>query len=320
MGSTITRHLLRAGHHVRTMTRSAERARETARRWPETRTALPEGRLTFVSADVTKPDTLPEVVADAATIIQTVQFQGAPIEDPSRGYTYMEVDRNGTMNLLAAVADVYGARTAGPGMTRFPNGAPRFMYMSGVAVGPDSPYPWVQAKWQAEEAIRESGLDFSIVRASWTFGVDDRSLNRLLDYADILPFVPVFGRGKEQITPLFVEDVGRLFARLVAEPDAALNATLPLGGPQVYTMNEMLRIGLRLKGKPPRVFHIPKAVAKLQATVLQRLPGRILTTAAVDFITQGGVAEPEPLAERFPDFSTTPFQEALRTYLGGYPA
>jgi uncharacterized protein YbjT (DUF2867 family) len=320
MGSAITRHLLAAGHHVRVMTRSADKAQETSRRWPEARTALPQGRLTFVSADVTKPETLPEAVAGVEAVIQAAQFPGAPIEDPRRGYTYMEVDRNGTLNLLAAVSQAYGARTAGPGLIRFPDGAPRFLYVSGVAVESGSEYFWVEAKWQAEEAIRESGLDFSIVRASWAFGPDDRSLNRLLGYADILPFVPVFGSGREKITPLYVEDLGRLFVRLVAEPDAARDLTLPLGGPQIHTMNEMLRTGLRLKGKPPRLFHIPKPVAKLQGAVLERLQGRVLTRAAVDFITQGGVADLRLLEERFPGFQTTAFVDALETYLGGGPA
>jgi uncharacterized protein YbjT (DUF2867 family) len=315
MGSAITRHLLKAGCQVRAMSRSAEKGREVFRRWPEGRTALEENRLAFVSADVTKPETLPPAVADVDVVIQAAQFPGAPIEDPSKGNTYLEVDRNGTLNLLAAVRQVYAAPTTGPDLLRFPAGSPRFMYVSGVSVVPDSPHVWVQAKWQAEEAIRESGLEYTIVRASWAFGPDDRSLNRLLGYADILPFVPVFGGGKEQITPLYVEDLGRLFARVVAEPEAARNATLPLGGPEVLTMNKMLRAGLRIMGKPQRVFHIPKPVARLQGALLQRLKGRILTVDAVDFITQGGVADPGPIKERVPGFETTAFEDALRTYL-----
>ena len=315
MGSAITRHLLKAGHHVRAMSRSAEHGREVFRRWPEGRAALEEERLTFISADVTSPDTLPPAVTGVDAVIQAAQFRGAPIEDPAKGNTYMNVDRNGTLNLLAAVGQVYGAPTAGPDMVRFPDGSPRFMYVSGVSVVPDSPWFWVEAKWQAEEAIRGSGLEYSIVRASWAFGPDDHSLNRLLGYSEILPFVPVFGRGREKITPLYVEDLGRLFARIVAEPDAARNATLPLGGPDVLTMNQMLRMGLRIMGKPERIFHIPKPVAKLQGALLQRLRSRILTTAAVDFITQGGVADPEPIKKRFPDFETTAFEDALRTYL-----
>ena len=315
MGSAITRHLLKAGYHVRAMSRSAEQGREVFRRWPEGRTALEEQRLTFISANVTSPETLPPAVADVDVVIQAAQFRGAPIEDPSTGNTYMDVDRNGTLNLLAAVGQVYGAATAGPDMVRYPAGAPRFMYVSGVSVVPDSPYDWVEAKWQAEEAIRGSGLDYSIVRACWAFGPDDHSLNRLLGYSEILPFVPVFGRGREKITPLYVEDLGRLLARMVAEPDAARNATLPLGGPDVFTMNQMLRLGLRIIGKPQRIFHIPKPVAKLQGALLQRLRGRILTAAAVDFITQGGVADPDPVEKCFPGFETTAFEDALRTYL-----
>ncbi len=103
-------------------------------------------------------------------------------------------------------------------MARFPNGAPRFLYMSGISVSPDSPYSWDQAKWQAEEAIRGSGLDWTIVRGSWAYGPDDAALNRILHYSDRLPFVPIFGPGNDPLTPLFVEDIGRLFALIVDQP------------------------------------------------------------------------------------------------------
>lgn len=319
MGRTITRHLLRAGHEVRAMGRNADRVRAVLVRYEEGRRALEEKRLTFIGADVTRPATLPEAVRGVQAIVQCAQFPGAPNENPKEGLTYMKVDRDGTMNLLAAVAEVYQARTAGPGLTRFPDGAPRFLYLSGVTVSPEATETWNRAKWQAEEAIRGSGLEWNIVRASWTYGPEDTSLNRILGYSDVLPFVPLFGDGEAAITPLFVEDVGRLFVRLVEEPAAAADATIPLGGPEVLTLNQVFRTALEIMGRRRPLLHIPKPVGKVQGALMQFLPGRPLTPAAVDFVSQGGVADLSVLRERFPDFQTAPLRPSLESYLRARP-
>ncbi len=200
----------------------------------------------------------------------------------------MAVDRNGTLNLLGAIALVYGAPTAGPAMARFPDGAPRFLYMSGIAVTSDSLYTWNRAKWQAEEAIRGSGLDWTIVRGSWAYGPDDKALSRILGYSDYLPFVPIFGNGEGPLTPVFVEDIGRLFALVVGSPEKAIDTTFGLGGPDLLTLNDFLRLALRAMGRTRPILHIPKTVGKVQGAVMQHFPGRPLSPDAVDFVRPGG--------------------------------
>jgi NADH dehydrogenase len=298
------------------MSRSVEKARARLADLPGAQAALEEGRLTFVAADVTQPESLGPAVEGVDAVIQCAQFPGAPVEDPRHGLTYMKVDRDGTLNLLGAVAEAYGARTAGPGMTRFPEGAPRFLYLSGVTVSETATETWNRAKWQAEEAIRGSGLEWTIVRSSWAYGPEDDALNRIIGFSDFLPFVPIFGDGSELLTPVFVDDVGRVFARLVGEPEAARDVTIPLGGPEVLTMNEFLKIVLEVMDRNRPILHVPKVLGKIPAFALQYLPGRPLSPGAVDFTAQGGVADPAVLQERLPDLALTPLRTALRTYMG----
>lgn len=318
VGGTIARHLLDAGHSVRAMSRSTGKAMAAFAANEPGRRGLADGRLTFVQADVTEPATLTAAVEDVDAVIQAAQFAGAPVEDPARGLTYMNVDRNGTLNLLGAIALAYGAPTAGPSMARFPEGAPRFMYMSGISVAPDSPYAWDRAKWQAEEAIRGSGLDWTIVRGSWAYGPNDAALNRILGYSDYLPFVPIFGDGEGLLTPVFVEDIGKLFALIAGSPERAADATFGLGGPDLVTLNDFLRLALRAMGRQRPILHIPRKVGKVQGALMQRFPGRPLTPDAVDFVSQEGAvtdADRRLLAERFPEFQPTPVREGLE-YLG----
>ena len=320
VGGTITRHLLASGHTVRAMSRSAARARTALETTPQGRDSLAEGRLTLVEADITQPPTLAAAVEGVDAVVQAAQFRGAPVEDPARGFTYMEVDGHGTANLLGALCRVYGEPTAGPALARFPNGAPRFLYMSGISVSPDSPHSWDRAKWAAEQAIRGSGLDWTIVRGCWAYGPNDAALNRLIGYSDLLPFVPVFGPGKEPLTPVYVEDIGRLFALIVASPEEATDTTFALGGPDEVSLNEFLRLALAAKGRRRSILHIPMWAGKIQGTLMQRLPGRPLTPDAVDFVSQGGAAtdaDRRLLAQRFPEFQTTPVEEGLARYMRG---
>lgn len=321
VGGAITRHLLDAGHSVRAMSRSVAGATQKCAADEAGRRALTDGRLTFVEADVTMPATLAAAVEGVEAVVQAAQFTGAPVEDPARGRTYQAVDRDGTLNLLGAIAQVYGAPTAEPAMARFPSGAPRFLYMSGITVSAEARESWDRAKWQAEEAIRGSGLTWTIVRSSWAYGPKDAALNRLLGYSDYLPFVPIFGRGEDALTPVFVEDIGRMFALLVGSPEKSVDTTFKLGGPDTVTLNEFLRLALEAKGRRRPILHIPKPVGKVQGALMQHLPGRPLSPGAVDFVSQGRAvtdADRAPLAERFPEFRTTGLREGLGSYLNAH--
>lgn len=315
VGGTIARHLLAAGHSVRAISRSAEKAQETFASTAEGRAALAQGRLTFASADVTRPQTLTAVVQGVQAVVQAAQFTGAPVEDPARGLTYMNVDRNGTLNLIGAIAEVYGRVTAGPTMARFPDDSPRFFYVSGITVSAQAETTWDRAKWQAEEAIKGSGLEWTIVRACWMYGPNDKALNRILGYSDYLPFVPVFGDGRGLLSPLYVEDIGRLFVACLAAPAETGSVTLALGGPDVVTLDAFLEAALDAMGRKRPILHIPKGLGKLQGAVMQRLPGRPLSPDAVDFVSQAGYVTEEDrrfLAAHLPEFQTTPLRDGLR--------
>lgn len=322
VGSSITRHLLDSGFAVRAMSRSSPKAAAVFSATESGQRALSEGRLTFVEADVTGPETLDSAVRDVDAVIQAAQFKGAPVEDPARGLTYMEVDRNGTLNLLGALGRIYGRPTTGPALARFPQGSPRFLYMSGITVSPGAKEPWNRAKWQAEEAIRGSGLDWTIVRCCWAYGPNDTALNRILGYSDYLPFVPIFGDGKAVLTPVFVEDIGRLFALIIAGPEQSRDTTFALGGPDRLALNEFLQSALAAMGRRRPILRIPKPLGKLQGAMLQRLPGRPLSPAAVDFVSQGGAVTDDDrrlLRERFASFQPTPVIEGLAGYLRESP-
>ena len=124
--------------------------------------------------------------------------------------------------------------------------------------------------------------------------------------------MPVIGDGKTRINPVFVKDVGAHIAKAVEL--GPQGRVFELGGPETLTMDEVVRTALRVQGKKRFLLHQPSWFMKLVASVVQFAPGRPLTPDAIDFITQDGIADTEPLRETF-GLPLTPLAEGTATYL-----
>lgn len=262
---------------------------ERARRWGE--------RVRAVRFDVREPATLDPAMRGMDAVIHCVQFPNHPVENPRRGYTYLEIDGKGT------VASVTAAKA---------NGVKRFVYLSGGGGGKGRPQQWFRAKDMAEDALKASGLEYVILRPSWVYGPEDRSLNRFVGFARWLPFVPVIGNGKNRVQPVSVFDVARVAAAAVRKPEAA-NRIFELGGPENLTMDEIIRTALRVIGKRRLLLHQPAWMMKLVAGVLQFLPGPPLSPAAIDFILMEEPVDTRAAVEAFGPFER--LEDGLRRYL-----
>jgi NADH dehydrogenase len=247
----------------------------------------------------------------ADVVVHAIQFPNHPVEDASRGRTYLEVDGRGTQAAVRA-AKAMGVR--------------RFVYLSGVGAGQGRPQPWFQAKDIAEAAIRESGMEYAILRPSWVYGPRDRSMSRFVTFCRYLPVVPVIGDGKTRVDPIFVKDVARCAAEAVRREDCR-DKVFELGGPERLTMDEIIRtiqavlrgsrpfpfeLSARLLGQP--LLHHPARLMKLLVWPMQLLPEPMLSPGAIDFILQEVSVDVKPAVEYFGG----PFRslrEGLREYL-----
>ncbi|MGD0019282.1 MAG: complex I NDUFA9 subunit family protein [Candidatus Limnocylindrales bacterium] len=252
----------------------------------------------FRQADVTRPDDLPKALAGVDTLVICLAFRNSPIEAPRRGQTFERVDAGGTETLVAA------ARTAG---------IRRLVYISGAGAAPDALRHWFRAKWRAEEAVRGSGIVYTIFRPSWIYGPGDHSLNRFLGFARWLPFVPQIGNGKQLLAPVFVNDIGALVGDALVAP-AATNATLEVGGPETLTMDEVIREALRILHKRRPIIHAPVVLMKLFTRPLTLLPSPPMTPDAIDFVVQSAPVDTAPLTAMLPRH-LTPLAEGLASYL-----
>jgi NADH dehydrogenase len=268
---------------IRILTRRAQ----TANRWGK--------RVEFTQANVTKPATLPSAVSGVDVAIHAVQFPNHPIENPALGWTYLEVAGKGTRNIVQACKE---ARVR------------RFVY---VTCAGEKNQPWVPARKMAENAVRQSGMEYVILRPSFVYGPEDRSLNRMIRFARHFPFVPVIGDGKATLQPVSVFDIARVAAQAALRREE-VNQVHDLAGPQELTIDQVARIIQKVLGKKRILIHLPVALAKFIAGVLSMLPNAPLSPSAVEFMLMQEKTDPRAAEDAFGS-SFEDLETALRRYV-----
>ena len=288
IGGAIVRELARRGARVGVLSHRPERARA---RFPGRAVEVRQG-------DARDAGSLRRAVEGVDTVISAMQFPNYPAESPKKGLTFDEVDARGNERLVAAAKEA-GVKT--------------YVYLSGAGAAPDAEKHWFRAKWQAEQAIVGSGLRYSIFRPSWVYGPEDGSMNRYVTFSRMLPFVPVIGNGRQHLQPVFVEDVARSVADSLSN-EAAANQVFEIGGPDVMTMNDVVRTMLRVMGKKRLLLNSPVFLPRLAATLLAPLPNAPLSPEVIDFAVADALADNSNLLRVF-DIRLTPLREGLATYL-----
>jgi uncharacterized protein YbjT (DUF2867 family) len=256
------------------------------------------GRVELVQAFAGDAVSLGKAFTRAEVVVHALQFPNHPVEDPSKGRTYLEVDGRGTA-VAAAVARKLGVR--------------RIVYLSGAGAGQGREQPWFKAKDQAEAAIREAGLEHAFLRPSWIYGPRDRSMNRFVFFCRYLPVVPVIGDGRTRVQPVSVKDVARCVAECVRREDAR-DKVFELGGPERLTMDEIIRTVQRVLGKRRPLLHHPARLMKLLVKPMALLPNPPLSPSAIDFVTTELEVDPRPAVEYF-GFAFRKLEDGLREYL-----
>jgi NADH dehydrogenase len=83
----------------------------------------------------------------------------------------------------------------------------RIALMSFLRARPDCGSPYHESKWAAEEIVRESGLDYTIVKAGMVYGRGDHMLDHLSHAFHTLPILATVGFRQKAIRPLAVDDL-----------------------------------------------------------------------------------------------------------------
>ncbi|HEY8289047.1 MAG TPA: complex I NDUFA9 subunit family protein [Acetobacteraceae bacterium] len=189
--------------------------------------------------------------------------------------------RRGDFQAIHAEGAGRVARLAAAAGTRW------MVHVSAIGADAASPSRYAATKAGGELAVRQAFPQATILRPSIIFGAEDQFFNRFAAMARLLPVMPVIA-GETRMQPVFVGDVADAIMAAMALPDAA-GSLYELGGPRVWTFREIMAYIVKETGRQRPLLKIPMALARIQAALMELLPGKPLTRDQLRMLTRDNV-------------------------------
>jgi len=241
-GKYVARLLLDRGYQVRTLTFHAERTNEFG------------NRVQVFPYNFDRPEELRRSLEGASVLINTywVRF-------PHGGATFESAVHHS--RILISAAKQAGAR--------------RVVHVSIASPSMQSKLGYYRGKAQVEEAVRECGLEYAIVRPTVIFGAEDILVNNIAWFVRHFPAFAIPGDGRYAIRPIYVEDMARL---LVEAAQRQENSTVNAVGPETFAFEEMVKLIAKFVRRPVGIVHVPTWAAYVSTLVMGWLVGDVVLT------------------------------------------
>jgi NADH dehydrogenase len=268
IGAYVVNALVQEGKRVLVATRRRQNAAHL--------TLLP---VDVIEADVHEPGALERLVNDVDAVINLVGIlhsrRGAPY-GPDFAKVHVELPKQ----LVAACV----ARQVR-----------RVLHVSALGADSRGPSMYLRSKGDGEAAVLASPLlATTVFRPSVVFGPEDRFLNTFASLQSMFPVIPL-ACAHAKFQPVYVRDVAQAIVNAL-DLDTTIGKAYELAGPNVYTLEQLVRFVGETLGRPSRIVRLPPALARLQAAVFEHLPGEPLITRdnldsmSVDNIASGPIA------------------------------
>jgi NADH dehydrogenase len=292
VGQEVVRQLHEAGQAIRLLTRNpkAESAQAVASRY---------------GAEVHAGNILDAASLGGALdgVAAVVHLTGIITEVGASTFEHVHIE--GTRNVLAAAKQA---------------GVRRWVHMSALGTRPNAASRYHQSKWEAEEIVRRSDMEFTIFRPSLIYGPGDEFVRLFARIIRLSPVVPVMGSPSARFQPVPVEAVAAAFAGALGEP-RSIGQTYDLCGPDAMTLPEILDHIQAVLHRKRWKLQVPLGLARCQAAFLEFVCARLLGKAPplnrdqLTMLQEDNVGNPQPANELF-GLRPPKFQEGIAKYLG----
>jgi len=229
-------------------------------------------------------------VRDASTLRSSLSGCGAVIHLAAiaierKGESYRESNTAATERLISAAR----------GET-----VQRVIFMSQNGADSRSPYPFLRSKGVAQDSIKTSGLNWTILRPSVIFGPEDQFVNVLGRLIKLTPKVfPLPGGGSARFQPIAVDDVARVI-RMSLEKKDTVQQSYDLGGAIPLTLLQMTERILTAMGAHRKIVPVPVKVLRPLVALAQRLlPNPPVTPSLLDLLSLDNTVANNALTEHF---------------------
>jgi uncharacterized protein YbjT (DUF2867 family) len=254
------------------------------------------GQVVPLYASVTHEATVHRAVEAAEIVVNLV---GLLAESDSASFQAIHVEGAERIARLSAAA-----------------GVSRLVQISAIGADPASPSRYASTKGKAEQAVLAAFPGATILRPSLVFGLEDNFFNRFAAIARLSPIMPVIAGGSK-MQPVFVADVADAVMAALASP-ATKGKIFELGGPMVWTFRDLLAFILKTTQRHRRLVDIPMGIARIQAAVLQHVPGKPLTPDQLLMLEQDNVVSPGAPGLADLGITPTPVELVVPAYLSRY--
>jgi nucleoside-diphosphate-sugar epimerase len=213
-------------------------------------TGSPEGPIERVIGDLLNPNTYRAALEGCDLVVHLAAATGRTTVSE-----YQRVNVEGTGALLQA------CKEANVG---------RLVHVSTIAAGylNQRYYPYAQTKMKAEALVRESGLEFVILRPTLVLGQQSPIWRTLLKIAS-MAVIPMPQGRTTHIQPIHVDDVVRGIERLLT-CERFEGETLELGGPRPIQFRAFLQVVQQaVRGAPGKIINVPLAPIRIALAAIE---------------------------------------------------
>lgn len=255
IGRALIRHLSEAGQKIRVLVRPSKHS-------PSLPSAVPL-EVAVTTFDDARGLRAALVGVDTIYHLASAEWSGARSD-------LLNTDIQGTLALTQAAQQA---------------GAQRIFYLSHLGADRGAAFPVLKAKAIAEEHIRQSGMDYTILRSGLIFGANDHFTTSLAQLLQALPFLFIVpGDGNTLLQPLWVEDLATCLTWGLDIVDIR-NKTLDIGGIEYLTFNQTLDTIMAAVGITRRKVNLrPPYLRGLTVLLAHTLPGLPISVYWLDYL------------------------------------
>jgi|SRR3989344_1046236 len=171
----------------------------------------------------------------------------------------------------------------------------KIILLSSMAAKRNYPDEYGKTKKLVEEQVKNSKLNYTILRPTMIYGKGSTGFNFIIGYLEKIPFLtPIIGNGRYIVIPVNVDDIIETIIVCIKNKKTDKKEYDIVGGEKMYFVDLVNELKKELKIKKPNI-HFPVLICKMIATILPS----VLSKDKIKNLTQGSLADIEPAKKDF---------------------
>ena len=160
-----------------------------------------------------------------------------------------------------------------------------FIHFSSLGVKSSTESKYLESKFKAEEIIKKTLNNFTIIKPSIVFGGGQNDFtNMFAKLASLFPIIPLAG-ASVKFAPVYVGDIALLINKII--DDEIKNETIEAIGDEIFTLEEIVKIISNEIRSKNIIFSIPSWLGRLQGSILGLAPRPMLTLDQIKTLESG---------------------------------